>query len=56
MMRNVGAVSVPPPAIKINRQSGGFVSYEDAAWVMVHAAEVADYDNQLITAATASAN
>ena len=52
LMRSVGHKSVPAPAIRINRPSGNFVSYEDAAAVMVHAAEVSDYDGQLITAAT----
>ncbi|KAI9004358.1 hypothetical protein DFJ74DRAFT_646975 [Hyaloraphidium curvatum] len=52
MMREVGKKTVPPPAIRINRQSGPFVSYEDAAQVMVTAAEVKDYDGQLFTAAT----
>jgi uncharacterized protein YbjT (DUF2867 family) len=54
-MKNVGARSSPPPAIRINRPSGDFVSYEDAAWVMAQAAEVSDYDGQLITAATKQA-
>lgn len=55
MMGNKGAVSQPPPTIRINRPSGqGFVSYEDAAWAMVEAAEASKYDGQLITAAPAA--
>ncbi len=44
--------SSPVAAPKINCESGGFVSYEDAAHVMVDAAEKSDWDGQLITAAT----
>jgi putative NADH-flavin reductase len=52
LMDAVGAVAVPPPAVRVNRASGGFVSYEDAAWVMMNAGESAQWDGQLITAAT----
>lgn len=52
MMNEVGTKSNPVQTPKINRESGGFVSYEDAAHVMVDAAELAKWDNQLITAAT----
>ena len=45
-----GAVSAPPPNIRINRPGADFVSYEDAAWVMLEACTRADYDGQLITA------
>ena len=55
MMKSVGATSEPPPAIRINRPSGDFVSFEDAAWTMLQAAESSDYDGQLITAATKTA-
>ena len=44
--------SSPVAVPKINRESGNFVSYEDAAHVMVDAAEKSDWDGQLITAAT----
>jgi hypothetical protein len=47
-----GAVSQPPPTIRVNRPSGRmFLSYEDAAWTMVEAAAASQYDGQLITAA-----
>lgn len=40
-------------AIRINRDAGPFVSYEDAAWVMLEAATTKLYDRKLISAATA---
>lgn len=51
-MKAAGAKSAPAPTVRVNRVSGDFVSYEDAAAVMVSAAEVPDWDGQLITAAT----
>jgi putative NADH-flavin reductase len=45
--------SSPVAVPKINRESGGFVSYEDAAHIIVDAAQKSDWDGQLITAATA---
>lgn len=53
-MANKGIKSTPVAAPKVNRESGNFVSYEDAAHVMVDAAEKSDWDGQLITAATAN--
>lgn len=53
MMRSVGKKSSPVQIPKVNRESGGFVSYEDAAHVMIDAAEKKNWDGQLITAATA---
>ncbi|MDY0391061.1 NAD(P)-dependent oxidoreductase [Desulfobulbus oligotrophicus] len=38
--------------IRINRDAGPFVSYEDAAWVLLEAATTDSYDHQLISAAT----
>lgn len=38
--------------IRINRDAGPFVSYEDAAWVILEAATTSTYDHQLISAAT----
>lgn len=38
--------------VRINRDAGPFVSYEDAAWVMLEAATTATYDRQLVSAAT----
>jgi uncharacterized protein YbjT (DUF2867 family) len=38
--------------IRVNRPSGNFVSFEDAAWVMLQAAEGPQWDGQLITAST----
>lgn len=38
--------------IRINRDAGPFVSYEDAAWVIIEAATTSRYDQQLISAAT----
>lgn len=38
--------------IRINRDAGPFVSYEDAAWVILEAATTQTYDQQLISAAT----
>ncbi|WP_062521928.1 NAD(P)-dependent oxidoreductase [Demequina silvatica] len=40
-------------AIRVNRPAGMFVSYEDAAWVMLEAALTDAYDRELISAATA---
>ena len=54
-MRSLGKKSENLPDslnIRINRPSGSFISYEDAAYVMVNAAETNDYDNELITAST----
>ncbi|ORY44376.1 NAD(P)-binding protein [Rhizoclosmatium globosum] len=51
-MKSVGAKSAQPVAVKVNRFAGDFVSYEDAASVMVNAAEQSVWDGQLITAAT----
>lgn len=39
-------------SVRINRDAGSFVSYEDAAWVMLEAATTHDYDRQLVSAAT----
>ena len=51
-MQAAGQKTAATPSIRINRPSPGTAvgSYEDAAWVMVQAAEVSDYDGQLITA------
>lgn len=38
--------------VRINRDAGPFVSYEDAAWVIVEAAVTDTYDRQLVSAAT----
>jgi hypothetical protein len=51
-MKSIGYKSVPFPKITIDRPAGGFVSYEDAAQVMIRAAETSDYDDELIGAAT----
>ncbi|HHQ4757389.1 TPA: NAD(P)-dependent oxidoreductase [Aeromonas hydrophila] len=39
-------------SIRINRDSGPFISYEDAAWVMLEAATSHNYDRQLVSAST----
>ncbi|KAJ3129180.1 hypothetical protein HK100_008781 [Physocladia obscura] len=52
VMQSVGSPSFPKMAVRVNRPSGDFVSYEDAAVVMIDAAEVSDWDGQLITSAT----
>jgi putative NADH-flavin reductase len=39
-------------SVRINRDGGGFVSYEDAAWVMLQAATTNTYDRELISAGT----
>lgn len=39
--------------IRINRDGGPFVSYEDAAWVMLEGAASNTYDGQLVSAGTA---
>lgn len=39
-------------SVQINRDAGPFVSYEDAAWVMLEAATTNTYDGQLVSAAT----
>ena len=51
-MKSLGFKSNPMPKITVNRPAGGFVSFEDAAQVMLHAAEVKDYDGELVSAAT----
>lgn len=38
--------------IRVNRDAGPFISYEDAAWVMLEAATSNTYDRQLISAST----
>jgi putative NADH-flavin reductase len=38
--------------IRINRDAGAFVSYEDAAWVILEAALTTKYDNKKVSAAT----
>ena len=55
MMDSLGAKTpgLPEAAnIRIDRTSGPFVSFEDAAWVMLEAAEGSQWDNQLVTAST----
>lgn len=55
LMRNMGHKSSNLPDslnIRINRPSGDFISYEDAAYVMVRAAMTNEYDGQCITAST----
>lgn len=39
-------------SVRINRDAGPFVSYEDAAWVMLEAATTSAFDRQLVSAAT----
>lgn len=39
-------------SIRINRDAGGFVSFEDAAWVVTEAATTTQWDGQLISAGT----
>ena len=52
-MSNKGKKSNPVAEPKVNRESGMYVSYEDAAHVMLEAAEKSTWDRQLITLATA---
>lgn len=54
-MSAVGKKSLDLPSvlnIQVNRHSGDYVSYEDAAYVMVKAAQSSEYDGQLIAAST----
>lgn len=52
-MASVGQRSLDVRAsVRVNRDSGPFVSYEDAAWVMLEAATTNNYDHQLVSAAT----
>jgi putative NADH-flavin reductase len=44
--------SSPVAEPKINRESGDYISYEDAAHIMLNAAEQSKWDGELITAAT----
>ena len=58
-MKAVGRKSASPVAISTSAFPGSvksmdFVSYEDAANVIVRAVEVADFDNKHITALTAA--
>lgn len=53
-MASKGAVSSPPLDIIVDREGDGFISYEDAAWIMLEAASRSDYDNQLITGGRAA--
>lgn len=39
-------------SVRIDRVGGPFVSYEDAAWVMLEGATTSVYDRQLVSAAT----
>ncbi|OQV66610.1 hypothetical protein AK51_03975 [Serratia nematodiphila DZ0503SBS1] len=39
-------------SVRINRDAGPFVSYEDAAWVMLEGATTHEYDRQLVSATT----
>lgn len=39
-------------SVRIDRDAGPFVSYEDAAWVMVEGATTATFDGQMVSAAT----
>src|SRR4051794_12804628 len=41
-------------SLRVNRDAGPFVSYEDAAWVMLEAATTSTYDRKLVSAATAA--
>lgn len=38
--------------VRVNRDGGPFVSYEDAAWVMLEATTTHRWDDQLISAGT----
>lgn len=38
--------------VRINRDAGPFVSYEDAAWVILEAATTSTWDGELVSAAT----
>lgn len=38
--------------VRIDRDAGPFLSYEDAAWVMLEGATTGTYDRQLVSAAT----
>jgi ribosomal protein L14 len=40
-------------SVRINRDAGPFVSYEDAAWVILEAATTDTWDGMLVSAATA---
>lgn len=52
-MESVGKKSPDIQAsVKINRDAGPFVSYEDASWVMLEAATTNTYDRQLVSAST----
>jgi hypothetical protein len=46
-----GTASSPPLAIRVNRPGLDFISYEDAARIMLEAAYKPDFDDQLITGA-----
>jgi uncharacterized protein YbjT (DUF2867 family) len=55
MMDSLGLKSPGLPEvanIRVNRPSGPFVSFEDAAWVMLEAAEGSQWDGELVTAST----
>lgn len=52
-MASVGRRSADVRAsVRINRDGGDFLSYEDAAWVMLEAATTNTYDRELISAGT----
>ncbi len=51
LMKSTGEKSVHGISIRINRPSGQFLSYEDAAVAMIESAVVGDYDNCVFTAA-----
>jgi len=54
-MRPAGGKSSTPVQVTVNRPAGDFLSYEDAAVVMLLAAESKQWDHKLISAATPSA-
>lgn len=52
-MQSVGATNPDVAStIRVNRPAGNFVSYEDAAWVILEAALTDAWDRELIAAAT----
>lgn len=53
VMRSTGHRSADVEStVRINRDAGPFVSYEDAAWVMLEGAVTDRFDGQLVSAAT----
>jgi len=51
-MKEAGSKSAAPPVVRVNRPVGSAISYEDAATVMLDAAEKPDWDGERVAASS----